>query len=530
MHDQKKKPGKGCPASLNTALQKSNAALSTAAKKGDSTMINPAIINAFADGCTPRVLVVTDMSFQKGVGFSLSQFVDTLLAAGMEVTRANLEPRPGEPQGTLLNFQFDNPENGLSRDRYDVCFIFAFRSDGSWLNFAQSSLPPNELDAIEEFMQAGGGVFATGDHEDLGAGICRDIIRVRNMRKWTAGQGVPSFSGEDRLSTILSGDDELYEFDDQSDRHPQRLYLNRRTEAGGVDMPHPLMQVKTSDGKNAAIVHIPDHPHEGECIIPDNLEREFVNGEPDNLRLTDEWPVEIGGDKRISPEIVAKSMSHGGDLIDSAKAPLVPREFIAIAAYDGHRAGVGRVVTDATWHHFIDINIDGTGSDPDDPRIIRLYGLMLPPSDGSSDPVDDSQALIRLRQHWRNLAEWLMPLEGRLGCMAIIRIFDAVSSILMDELNIPAPDQRNAETDERLGRQIKMKLDEQLLPYQVNDLVETVLTMGISDGAERRAADERLKMIALGALTAALHDQELSSVEEMLAKLTEAVAASVARV
>jgi hypothetical protein len=100
----------------------------------------------------------------------------------------------------------------------------------------------------------------------------------------------------------------------------------------------------------------------------------------------------------------------------------------------------------------------------------------------------------------------------------------------MDELNIPAPDQRNAETDERLGRQIKMKLDEQLLPYQVNDLVETVLTMGISDGAERRAADERLKMIALGALTAALHDQELSSVEEMLAKLTEAVAASVARV
>jgi hypothetical protein len=37
-------------------------------------------------------------------------------------------------------------------------------------------------------------------------------------------------------------------------------------------------------------------------------------------------------------------------------------------------------------------------------------------------------------------------------------------------------------------------------------------------------------MIALGALTAALHDQELSSVEEMLAKLTEAVAASVARV
>jgi len=29
-----------------------------------------------------------------------------------------------------------------------------------------------------------------------------------------------------------------------------------------------------------------------------------------------------------------------------------------IAVYDGHRAGVGRVATDSTWHHWMDVNID----------------------------------------------------------------------------------------------------------------------------------------------------------------------------
>jgi hypothetical protein len=360
-------------------------------------------------------------------------------------------------------------------------------------------------------------VFATGDHEDLGARTAKDIPRVRNMRKWSwvEGSNDPSNAPDNRditrLSTMLSGDDELYQFDDESDVHPQRVYLNRRTDAGGVGNPHPLMQVKNSEGRNVGIVHIPDHPHEGECLIPEDLETTFqLDGEDKR-----EWPLEIGGGGTVSPEIVAKSMSHGG--IGFGKQALLPQEFIAIAAYDGHRGGVGRVVTDATWHHFLDINIDGTGRNDR-----GFYGLQNP------DRTDRPE-LVRLRQHWRNLAEWLMPLEGRLSCVAIIRIADAVSSILMDELSIPAPDQRNADSDEQLGRQIKVKLDEQLLPYQVNDLVETVLTMGISDAVERKVADERLKMIALGALTAALHDQELATVEEMLAKLTEAVTASVAR-
>lgn len=208
-------------------------------KKGDSTMINPDIINAFADGCTPRVLVVTDMWFSKEnavfQGFSLSQFVDTLLGAGMEVTRANILGPNNEPAGTLLDFKFDDVSNGLSRSRYDVCFIFTF-DDEARGRFGVPILEDSELTAIKKFMEEGGGVFATGDHEDLGARTAKDIPRVRSMRKWTFDQGVPSQSGPDRLSTMLSGDDVMYEFADESDIHPQRLFLNRDTVAGGQEI------------------------------------------------------------------------------------------------------------------------------------------------------------------------------------------------------------------------------------------------------------------------------------------------------
>lgn len=49
---------------------------------------------------------------------------------------------------------------------------------------------------------------------------------------------------------------------------------------------------------------------------------------------------------------------------DSAdkKAPFNAHTFGAICAYDGWRAGpngVGRVVTDATWRHFINLNLVG---------------------------------------------------------------------------------------------------------------------------------------------------------------------------
>jgi hypothetical protein len=465
-------------------------------------MINQEIINRFrlSDKCTPRVLIVTDMSFSTGVTFSLSQFVktikkETVLGRETKVTKASLLPEGRDPEADISEFTFDK----LLRAEYDICFIFALRGDNSWQgNPNPVSLKPDELDAIEKFMADGGGIFATGDHEDLGAGICRDIIRVRNMRKWTASQNVPSRAGKDRLSTMLSGDNETFEFADESDTHPQRIYLNWDTSAGGYGKPHPLMQA--SDNK--AIVHIPDHPHEGECTIPSETE----------LQNKSDWPQEEGGTEQVVPEVVAKSMSHGGKGSGERfrKEPLIPREFIAIAAYDGHRAGVGRVVTDSTWHHFLDINIDGNVS-------FRATHNGLQNPDGTDRPE-----LVLIHQHWRNLAEWLMPPLGRRRCIAVSRVIREILLFpLIDELDI------SAGSNEKLGEQVKGMLDKALLPYQVEDLVKTVLAMGITDPVKRREASEKKKMTALGALTAALFELELGTVDEMLIKLEEAVAAIV---
>lgn len=500
-------------------------------------MINPDIINAFADGCTPRVLVVTDMSFSDppivfGRGFSLIQFVNTLesgdiLGQRAKVTKANILPDGNDPGADIQGFIFDNPDNGLLRLNYDVCFILTFESINPPI-IELPALSNNELTAIKRFMEEGGGVFATGDHKDLGARTCKDIPRVNSMRKWFWDptdpnnlENAPDQFGVSRLSTTLPGDDLIYEFADESDIHPQRLFLNRDTIAGGSGNPHPLMQAQ--DGR--AIVHIPDHPHEGECVIPENLETTFeLDGE--NKR---EWPPEIGGNVPVSPEIVAKSMSEGGELrlpIDPVRNPNdirkpapIPREFIAIAAYDGHRAGVGRVVTDATWHHFLDINIDGTGSQPRDG--IPRHGLR-------GNGVDDSPVMMRLRQHWRNLAEWLMP-QDRRNCASIGRIAEAMMSFpLIEELNIPAPENRSASLAAEVGSQIMNVLKSRLMPFQVNELMEDVMAMGGSDKSSRKAGDENA---AIGALAMSLVDmgkkKEMPPAEEMRAKMAEAVAASV---
>ncbi len=46
------------------------------------------------------------------------------------------------------------------------------------------SLTSVELASIARFMNKGGGVFATGDHQSMGYKLCGEIPRVRSMRRW----------------------------------------------------------------------------------------------------------------------------------------------------------------------------------------------------------------------------------------------------------------------------------------------------------------------------------------------------------
>lgn len=464
--------------------------------------------------CQPHVLVVTDMAFSSPTGFALAQFVDTLLAGEVygrtpKVTKANTG---SDASADIENFRFDDATHGLDIDRYDVCFIFAIGS--------ASAVTAAELDAMAAFMQAGGGLFATGDHATLGAGICRDIPRVRSMRKWTVAQNVPSAGGEDRLSTNLPGADATYVLEDQSDTYPQRVYLNWRTGAGGVAEPHPLMQA-TGGG---AIDHIPDHPHEGECLIPADLTTSFSLGGAD----VDEWPEETGGGPRVAPEIVAKSMSHGDAF--PGKAALVPREFIAIAAYDGQLADVGRVVTDATWHHFVDINIDGTGS--------TREGLMP----GGVDTPE----MVLLREHWVNLANWLMPKRQRRCLLVPMLGLELLRFPLREELALPPLPLREADADMALGRQVERALSSRLKPFQIADLKEDLVALGMADAnraqrlralngrfGELSAAD--MGVAALGSQAAAMVDmameQSMGAMDEaeIMDKLDAAAQQSVGR-
>jgi hypothetical protein len=375
--------------------------------------------------CQPKLLVVTDnLSFQPTADFGLTQFVQTLATSPIHgiLPKVIKASRGGASPADLSGFKFDDPTNGLLKSRYDVVFILGF--DGQFTN----PISQSEIDAIATFMQAGGGVFATGDHEDLGAAISKSIPRVREMRFWTT--GTPNVANAQRLSTNMAGSNEVEDFNDQSDLTPQNLYPNFRTAAGNPGLlgkpakAHPLLQLPATASVPFPVLEVfPDHPHEGECRLPASLTTHFSLGGAQ----VDEWPTATTG-ARVTPEIVAVTMSHGSGFQFGPTGPkeaLLPRSFISICAYDGQLANVGRVVTDATWHHFVNVNLDGGSS--------GLTGLQNPGS-----PPTDSVALQRIRQYYRNLATWLMPKNTR-RCLKFPHFLDELVKFPLFEEAQPIP-------------------------------------------------------------------------------------------
>ncbi|MGD1699382.1 hypothetical protein [Dapis sp. BLCC M229] len=236
---------------------------------------------------------------------------------------------------------------------YDQIWFFGFGSN--------PTLTPNEITVLDSFMRKKqGGIFMTGDHANLGAGIGQQIPRAGKMRKWPA----PNAQPPEWNSTLCSGADGLFQFNDQSDDVPQQLRL--KTYPVGFPWsplywrraPHPLFCSQWGP-----IDVFPDHQHEGECSIPNNFPQS-------------EWPVSSGG-YQPKPEIIA-----WGKVIDPSANPV--REVANTAVYDGHRAGVGRIVTDSTWHHWFNINLWG-----------------FPQSKAGLN------ALRKIEAHFLNVAVWL---------------------------------------------------------------------------------------------------------------------------
>lgn len=305
--------------------------------------------------CQVKILVVTDSAsggFDSITGFHLGQVLQVLATdpwphVTFHVTKAH---RGSSPTADLNGFRFDAHD----LTAYSQIWLFGIeRSD--------APLSQGELRALAQFMdQHQGGVFATGDHEDLGRAMCGDVPRVRSMRRWwypnqgPDGQPVaPEQSGSGRHDTVMG----LGAGGSQSDDEPQPIrprFYQRHVFPGIVPrvhrFPHPLLC-----GPNGVIDYLPDHMHEGLCEAPSDLTKTFSFSGYTNA----EYPAPNG--LRESPEVIAWATSRNTS----------GSEFGVLAAYDGHRAGVGRVVVDATWHHWFNINLVGFVNATDPTNIAR---------------------------------------------------------------------------------------------------------------------------------------------------------------
>lgn len=315
--------------------------------------------------CRVNVLIVCDGGLNFGIGgFDLSEFLTTfnhLEATRWVDYRLTLAHRGAivtSPNPVVVNhisnFKFDTSVN---LNDFDQVWLFGIESAGS--------ITANEKTALTTYMNGGGGIFATGDHGSLGNTMCGDIIRVRDMRHWkdtpnsANDTNEVSMGGRRRNDTNAPrpGNTTATTFDHQSDNVPQRIGVKK---FGAGFLPHQILSISTILRPSGIIDIMPDHPHEGEC----KQETSFtVNG------------------VTIPTQIIATSFVNGGNT-SGGKDSTDPHCFPSIAVWDGRQANVGRIVIDSTWHHFVNINLNGSGSaqgglSTSDFNLVRQYYMNI---------------------------------------------------------------------------------------------------------------------------------------------------------
>jgi hypothetical protein len=382
--------------------------------------------------CRQRILMVTDgsLNYDPADGFGLSELVAALQdpangSGPVTITKAH---RAGGAGADINSFRFDTAATAVTRANYDQLWLFGIASSETQNTVAGSSPSYNpalalsnaEITIIARFMQAGGGVFATGDHGRLGFSLCGLLPRVRQMREWRnipmGFEGVPTALA--RIDTVVNpGANSVYEFNDQSDDIPQRIYPHyRQATPMSPFTAHPLLSSPAGD-----IDVFPDHPHESVCLTASLPGATFsIPG----LSFA-EFPATPAGVRPL-PGVVATSVSGGRAIPVGGftKPPVTPRCFAAITAYDGDSVDRGRVVCDSTWHHFVNINLNGVGS--------GRMGLR----DAGGNPT---AAYKQIKRYYGNIARWLAP-EGRRLCPIFIDIIDVRFKFpLIEELPEPVP-------------------------------------------------------------------------------------------
>lgn len=306
----------------------------------------------------------------------------------------------------------------------------------------RSELEPAEVDALKNWMrigqqngQRGGGLLLTGDHAEpvpadalltgpapasglwsIGRALGERVPRAGRMRRWDG----PSRGGNDSQNTHFANanfSDNSLQYDDM----PQRLILPL-VEQG---KPHPLFFYQ----QGTFVEVFPDHMHEGAIRMP-------TDGELGNA---DEWPA------AVRPQVVARGT-------DRSKGGI---EVGLVAAYDGDLAGVGRIVTDSTWHHYFNVNLN----------------LFIPPGVPNS-PTD------QIGQFYANLAVWLTPLVKRQEMAAAM----IESIVTPDSLSIESSDEELTNLGQMAYEEFAKVMSSselhelcKLLPEQSSSAMEAVL-------------------------------------------------------
>jgi len=362
--------------------------------------------------CRIKTLIVCDGGLNFGFGaFDLSEFLTTfnqLEATSWVDYRVTLAHRGNIINSSnpvvvdhIPNFNF---ASSVNLNDFDQVWLFGIQPGGS--------ITPVEKSAIESYMDGGGGLFATGDHGSLGKAMCGDIIRVKDMRYWddtpnsADATNEVSMGGRRRNDTNrpASGDATSIWFDNQSDDIPQTIGVKKF----GSGTPHPLLSISASLRPSGVIDVMPDHPHEGEC----KPETSFtVNG------IT------------IPTQIIATSFVSGGSTTSggAGKALTDPHCFPSISVWNGRLANVGRIVIDSTWHHFVNINLDGTGSGT------------LGDKPGTESGLNNSD-FIAIRQYFMNIATW-MTRRKSIICWRRYLVFELLVNSQLIEASLDNPRQ-----------------------------------------------------------------------------------------
>src|SRR5688500_7479971 len=168
--------------------------------------IRPELFWPWWNPVTVKLLLVTDgLDFGDG-DFGLSAFITSLLNDGrryarFDITLGHLQSSVSDQQMLIREARISRRVKGF---RFDVASHFTpTMYDEVWLfgvetNFKQSvygtratsssypsdRLADTELDNLTAHMNDRRGLFATGDHASLGAGLGQAVDRARNMRHW----------------------------------------------------------------------------------------------------------------------------------------------------------------------------------------------------------------------------------------------------------------------------------------------------------------------------------------------------------